>query len=74
MRVTCHFNLILLDVHSEVQVLLMYNVGRFEVFMAVRRMMMFFWVLAPCRLTGRSRRVYTAPEPTTSPMLEDFPV
>jgi hypothetical protein len=30
----------------------MHLVLRFEVFMAVR-MMMFFWVLAPCRLVGR---------------------
>jgi hypothetical protein len=28
---------------------------RFEVFMAVR-MMMFFWVLAPCRSVGRCQR------------------
>jgi hypothetical protein len=52
---------------------------RFEVFMAVRMMMMMmFWVLAPCRLVvfrledgdsmflrnvGIYRRVYTAPKP-----------
>jgi hypothetical protein len=29
---------------------------RFEVFIAVRMMMMFFWVLVPCRLISRYKR------------------
>jgi hypothetical protein len=31
--------------------------GRFEIFTAVR-MMMFFWVLTPCRLVGKSQRLH----------------
>jgi hypothetical protein len=32
------------------------RVIRFEVLTAVRMMMLFFWVLAPCRLVGRCQR------------------
>jgi hypothetical protein len=53
---------------------------RFEVFTAVRMMILLFWVLVPCRLVGRCqrfsetylrnvdiyRRVYMAPKPRTS--------
>jgi hypothetical protein len=40
---------------------------RFEIFTAMRMMMM-FWVLAPCRLVSRCQQIYTVPKPrkTTS--------